>query len=223
MSTLAEIRERVRTQLDLPDEDDLATSSLDGFIREGFDRTFFVEKRWPFFEYTWSLPLAADATSVDLPSDPDVAVIISVRDTTTNYRLQMVDHSHAEDYWFGTLTAAEPTHFSLWAGELTVWPPNNSDARTYSVRGYRKPTWTGTPGDELDGDSRLHLPMLHYACSLAYAQLEDPELEDVYMRRWAAGVAAARDEIMRPQHHEPLILNGGIGLDVRRSRLYLDV
>lgn len=208
MSTLQEVRDQVRTQLDL-DTDDLSDTTADLFIREGFDRTMALEARWPFFEESWDLTLTSPATTLTLPSD--VAVIQRLRDTGENVNLVMIAQQFAEANFQGVQsTVSTPTLFSVWGSVIDLWPTPSAADRTYTLRGYRKPTWTGTPGEELDGDERLHTAIFHYACSLAYAQMEDPELEAVYMQRWGALVEAIRRDLMRPQHQEPAILNGGL-------------
>lgn len=208
MSTLQEIRDAVRTQLDL-DSDDLTDTTADLHIREGFDRTFALEQRWPFFQTSWDLNLADTDVTLTVPSD--VAAIERLRDTGKNLNLVMIGQQFAEENFQGVQSAAtEPTLFSIWGDTITLWPVPTLKARTYQLRGYRKPTWSGVAATELDGDERLHSAIFHYACALAYAQLEDPELEAVYMQRWGAHVEAVRRDLMRPQHHIPLVLNGGL-------------
>ena len=91
--------------------------------------------------------------------------------------------------------------------------PRNG-AHPVQIRGYRYPTdWiAGGAGAVPDCDARLHMLLAHYAIALAYAQQEDEVLEDVYMKRWQAGFAAARNAIVNPRHHRPLVFNGGLPL-----------
>jgi len=48
-------------------------------------------------------------------------------------------------------------------------------------------------------------------------------LENTYMRRWAATTQQAHDDIMRPQHHEPLVLNGGTRVRSSSVRFVWDI
>lgn len=208
MSTLAQVRDKVRTQTDL-DSEDLPDTTLDGFIREGFNRTFSIERRWPFFEQTWQLTKTIGTTTIDVPSGPTPAFIQRMRDSN-NYNLVHIAQQLAEETFQGTQSTGTPQFFSVWDSVISFWPtPVSDEELTFTMRGYRKPTWTGVAGDELDGDGRLHLPIFHYAVALAYAQLEDTELEADYMARWAAGIADLRKDIMGAQYHEPIIVNGG--------------
>lgn len=221
MSTLQEIRDKVRLQADL-DQTDLPDATLDGFIREGFDRTFAVEVAWPFFESTWTLTLPSGDTTIPLPTSPEIAQIKRFR-SPDNMTLEQVPQSAAEDYFQGTQTAGEPQLFSVWGGNIYLWPEPTAAERIYTVRGYRKPTWSGLGTSELDGDDRLHLAIFHYAVALAYAQLEDTELEGTYLRRWDTLLRQLQRDIMQPAYHEPIVLNGGVGLTTPRNRFNLVV
>ena len=142
--------------------------------------------------------------------DPATAEIKSVVDDDTNHRLIFTDHDlikeSAEHY-----ASAVPLFFSLWAGQLYVWPVGFED-RTITVSGYRKPddTWLTDPSLEVDLDVRLHFPLIHYAVALAYAQQEDPELEQQYLRRWQIQVGEFKDDILKPGLYSPVVLNGGL-------------
>lgn len=216
MSTLAEVREKVRLQTD-NDSTDLPDGILDGFIREGFDRTFAAERLWPFFEYTWTIALVDGDTTIEMPTSPEVAFITRLVDTDDSVILGQIPQSSAEDSFVGGATSSSPQFFSVWGTTMSLWPQPTAGARNYRMRGYRKPLWTTNPTSEMDGDARLHLAIFHYATSLVYAQLEDGELEQMYLQRWAAHTEAVRRDIMRPDFHEPLILNGGIGAERHRQ------
>ena len=212
MSTLQQVRDRVRTQLDL-DEEDLPNATLDNFIREGFDRTMAADHRWPFLEHVWTIVKQAGQEGTAVPGSPEVGFISRVRDADFN-NLVFISQSTAEDNFGGEapLTTDKPEFFSVWAGTIYFWPTVPIDVElTFTMRGYRKPQWTGVAADELDGDPRLHSAIFHYAAAMAYAQLEDPDLEQVYMSRWATTLAEFRADIKRPQYEEPIILNQGLG------------
>ena len=217
---LNEIRAAVRTQMDL-DEDDLPNATLDLYVREAYDRTIQMERRWPFFETSWSLTSNADST---LTTPADLAGIVSVIDVELNRRLLMIGAELAEDTFQGEQGTGTPEFFSVWGTSIQLWPSHDAP-RQYRIRGWRKPSdWVSAGAStEVDADERLHIPIFHYACSLAYAQLEDPELESSYMRRWAATAEQAHEDIMRPQHHEPLVLNGGTRVRGRRYRFVWDI
>lgn len=216
---LSELRDAVRTQLDL-DEDDVANTTLDMYIREGYDRTIQLERRWPFFETTWDV--TSTGASIAVPAT--LAGVSSVIDVDNNVRLVQIGTELAEDKFYGNNAQGTPKYFSWWGNTLTLYPSPSANT-DYRIRGWRKPTdWISAgAASEVDADERLHLPLFHYACSLAYAQLEDTELENTYMRRWAATTQQAHDDIMRPQHHEPLVLNGGTRVRSSSVRFVWDI
>lgn len=211
----------VRLQTD-NDAADLPDTMLDPWIREGFDRTLALERFWPFLQHTWTLTLTSPATTIPLPTSPEPTAISRLRDTTASVKLTQLDEDVAEDMFSNQSSTETPDYFSVWGDTITLWPTPSPKNRTYRMRGYRKPTWTGVGTDELDGDPRLHTAIFHYAVALVYAQLEDPELEADYMQRWANHVNVVQRELMKPQHEQPLILNGGIALPAR-SRVWLGV
>lgn len=202
---LQELRAAVRSQLDL-DEEDLPNGLLDLYIAEGFDQTINLEKRWPFYETSWSV--SADETGPGV-APINLAGIASVIDDETQFPLLWVSHQLAEEN-FSSLGTGQPKYFSMWGGGIYLWPSPPA-ARTVTIRGWRLPTaWVAEgAAAEADADSRLHLPLIHYACSRAYAQQEDEVLTAVYIDSWSRLVEAARRAIMRSDYQGLFQLNYG--------------
>lgn len=207
---LLELRNYIRTQLDM-DEEELPNALLDSYLVEGYQRTIALEPRWPSFEYSWEITKPAADLSITLPPNCEPAGLWSVIDTGRRLRLVQVSNEEAEDNLYSLQTVAQPVYYTLWGSELRLWPNPSADT-ALALRGYRYPNdWVaGGAGAEPDCDQRLHILLAHYAIALCYAQQEDEVLEDVYMKRWQSGFAAARAAICQPRHHRPLILNGGL-------------
>jgi hypothetical protein len=128
-------------------------------------------------------------------------------------RLVQVSNEQAEDNFTQIATTTIPVYYTIWGGVLRLCPDLDT-ARTIRLRGYRYfSDWmTIGAGAEVDADVRLHILLAHYAIALCYAQQEDEILEDLYMKRFTAGFAAARQAICNPRHHRPLIYAGGLPL-----------
>lgn len=205
---LQELRDQVRTQTDL-DEEDLPDALVDSYLREGFYRTSALERRWPTFEESWTVT----ATDGVATTPSDLAEFAAVVDPSGR-RLGYVDHNWAEVALANTSTRA--FYFSVWGAALRLWPAATG-ATELALRGWRKPRidWLTDPAVECDLDERLHLPISHYAASLAYAQQEDPEMENVYMTRWSQQATEIRDDIMAARVYAPIILNGGVEQEVQ--------
>lgn len=201
-----ELIEAVRTQVDM-DQEDLPSATATLFLREAFQRTAALERRWPSCEADWEYTLDADEQTAVI--DPATAEIISVFKKGTTRRLTFADHEliRTSSGWLGS----DPSLFSRWAGKLYFWPIPNVET-TFVVSGYRRPSeaWLADPALEADLDPRLHIPLMHYAVALTYAQQEDPEGEAQYMRRWEIGTATAVADIVRPDAYRPLVLSGGL-------------
>jgi len=207
MTTIAELRAKVRSQTEQT-SGELADATIDSYLQEAFNRTIAAETQWPFYEETWTLTQTAGDAFATLPTD--VEEIMSVVDTDNNrYRLRMLDHETAEDDFSGpTPTGGYAMEYSVWKDVVYFWPAVTFAAdRDYQLRGYRQPTdWLAGPSTtEPDCDSRLHLPLAHYAIALSYAKQEDETLEATYMDRWQRDVEIIRKTIMDPGHHRPLV------------------
>jgi hypothetical protein len=172
-----------------------------------------MENRWPGFESRWTATKLAGTADVALPPDCDPAGIFSVIDGDNGMRLTQVGVEQAEDNFNKIATTTMPYYYTLWGGALRLWPDPDVD-RTLNIRGYRYPgDWMiGGAGAVVDADPRLHVLLAHYAIALSYAQQEDEVLEDVYMKRFQAGFAAARNAICNPRHNRPLLYAGGLPL-----------
>jgi|SaaInlV_125m_DNA_1040241.scaffolds.fasta_scaffold27972_2 hypothetical protein len=192
-------------QTDL-DDVDVPVFNAKMFLTEAFERTAAVERHWPLYETVWSYDVPAD--TVSFPLDSNTSEISAIISDVTNQRLASADHSYAEEA-FGARNGRSSC-FSVWGQELYLWPRPRTDTGL-NVRGWRKPnpTWIEDPAVEVDLDSRLHLPLLHYAVGLVYAQQEDSELENQYMRRWAQSIQDFKKDILRPATYRPVVLNGG--------------
>jgi hypothetical protein len=197
---LQQLRDYIRMQLDM-DSEELPNAMLDSYISEAYLRMISMETRWPFFEARWTVDKVAGTPDVTLPTNCDPAGLFSVIDDDKGMRLVQVSNEQAEDNFTQIATTTIPVYYTIWGGVLRL-------------RGYRYPSdWmTIGAGAEVDADVRLHILLAHYAIALCYAQQEDEILEDLYMKRFTAGFAAARQAICNPRHHRPLIYAGGLPL-----------
>jgi hypothetical protein len=92
----------------------------------------------------------------------------------TGYRMDMIGFDMAEQTYTGSYdTNGDPLFYALWSGSIHLYPkPNN--VRTLVARGYREPLDWQTEGGDVDAIPSLHFPLVYYACSRVYQQLEDP-------------------------------------------------
>ena len=192
---------------------DLADSTIDTFLRQGFERTINAETQWPFYEQSWDLVLTAGEMTMSLPGDVNQAGIMALYDTVNNFRLTMIAPEYGDDHFAGPQVGTTcSVMYSLWGDTVYLWPklqPSSTD-RLYRLRGYRRPLSWLTTSNVPDCDERLHLPLTHYAVALAYAQQEDDQLELTYMDRWQRDVEMAHRAIMEPRHQRPLVMAGSI-------------
>lgn len=214
MATLIQLREAVRRQTETTSAE-LPDVTINGYLRQAFNRTINQINRWPSYEQIWALTLPAGETRIPLPTDLNRKAVNSLINTSANwpYRMQMVDQETAEDLYLGQVVMLPNyTEYSIWGNYLYVWPLiERIDDWEFTLRGYREPVDWIAQGDAavVDADERLHWPLANYAIALAYAQQEDEVLEDTYMKRWQADISAAISGIMEPVHDLPLTFGGG--------------
>jgi hypothetical protein len=199
---LNDIRVFTRLQLDV-DEEELANELIDVYVRDGYDRIINMETRWPFFEKRWEVTALNGIALVPT----DAREIESV--VTSDGRLERIDQLHVERMYPVNPTGSRAQFWSQLASVITLHPAPSGDV-VVSMRGYREPIdWVSLgAGADVDADIRLHLPIVWYVCSLAYAQQEDEVLEQTYANRFHEGATIAHASIMTAWSGEPKILNG---------------
>jgi hypothetical protein len=213
LSTSAELVTLVRDIIDL-EESDLPTSLLRTYLRDGYDRVINLERRWPFFEVTYTFNTTANVRDYAISGigSGDLREATSVVDTSmAGNRLRLISPDEAEAVWVGGLDQpSRPLFFTFWGSNLSLYPKPET-VYAMKVRGYRKPTYTWvTDGvSQVDCDERLHTALAYYALSKSYERQEDPEMSVVYKRTFEEAVGLARAEIMRSSAHRPMILSGG--------------
>lgn len=209
--TAADIRSAVRSITDL-DAEDLPNAILDLYIRDGFYRILDSEKRWSFLEFSFNFTTQSGVRAYDLEtiaSEPLSQVVSIVDNNNVGYRLDMIGYDEAERTYSGVYdTTGDPLFYAIWGGSLHLYPkPNNS--RTLVCRGYREPLDWQTEGGDVDAVPSLHFPLVYYACSRVYQQLEDAAMADMYKRAYDEGLAMAIKNAVTPNSHNPMILSHG--------------
>lgn len=203
---LDEIRIAVRTQLDV-DEEELPNALIDLYARDASDHIAALETRWPGYEVMWSVPTVANEATVALPADSREVDSVVLPNVT---RLIYIDSRYAEEMLtsYGGSSASTPKFWSRFGQSLYLWP-NPDKVYDLSLRGYRATSdWVAEGASGVpDFDPRLHLSIVWFACSLAYAQQEDEVLEATYMARYRETAQLVHQAIMRAWSGQPKVLN----------------
>ncbi|CAB4151247.1 hypothetical protein UFOVP587_7 [uncultured Caudovirales phage] len=204
-----DIRSAVRSITDL-DTADISDSLLDLYIRDGYYRILDTEKRWSFLEYSFTFNTQTGKRNYELStlSDEPMGQISSIIDNRgTGYRLDMIGFDMAEATYIGSYdTNGDPLFYAHWNGEIHLYPkPNN--VRTLICRGYREPLDWQTDGGDVDAIPSLHFPLVYYACSRIYQQLEDTTMAQIYKNSFDEGVSLAIKNATTADSHNMLRLN----------------
>ena len=210
---LSEIRSRVREIVDL-DSTDVSDTLLTMYIKDGYERIIALERRWPFFQKTYTMTTTAGQREypISLIGSGDLREVTSLVDTSAvGRRIELISYDDAEQIWIGSFDQAQrPLYFSLWQDKVHLWPKPDS-SYPLTVRGYRKPTdWTASDSAEVDADERLHQALVYYGAAQVYQLQEDVELATFYRRTFDEAVRLAAADIMRPPSQRPLAFADGV-------------
>lgn len=211
--SLQQIRDYVRLHLDLEIED-LPDQVLDVFIREGSKRIERAEPRWPFYEISATLVLAAgesSTTKTNIAADLDQVTGIEHTGNVFWPPLVWIGHDSLQDLKSHRPgSSGRPIHFSEWAGSVFFFPAADIEY-TFTVYGYRKAAdWIADgAGATPDLPDELHNTIALWAVSKAYSQQEDPELASLFERQFADELNEFRRRLVITPHNQPLVLNGG--------------
>jgi hypothetical protein len=209
--TLTELRTQVRNMVDL-DEVDLPNTIIDQFAREGFQRIYSLERRWPYLQETYSFNTIADQREYTIATIGDIREIISVVDTSTSgARLTLIPYDNAEEIWLGnTDVPSRPYFYSFWDKKLQLWAKPDA-IYPITVRAYRNPlyTWLSDATLTIDLDEWFHALLPYFVIARVYQRQEDSDLSAMYMRSFEEGVGLARRDLMKASSAQPVIMSAG--------------
>ena len=209
--TLATLRTQVRSMADL-DEVDLPNSIIDQFAREGFQRIYSLERRWPYLQSSYSFNTTVNKREYEISSIGDIREIISVVDSSTSgNRLTLIDYNQAEDIWLGnTDVASRPYFYSFWNKKIQLWAKPDA-VYPITVRAFRNPsyTWLDDTSEDIDLDEWFHALLPYFVLARVYQRQEDAQLSQMYMNSFEEGVGLARRDLMKASSAQPVIMSGG--------------
>ena len=209
--TLTTLRSQVRDMADL-DETDLPNSLIDQFAREGFQRIYALERRWPILQETYTFSTVANQREYTISTIGDIREIISIVDTSTQgARLTLIDYNQAEETWLGNLDVpSRPYFFSFWDKKIQLWAKPDI-VYSMTVRAFRNPvyTWLTDITENIDLDEFFHAILPYFVLARVYQRQEDAQLAAMYLGTFEEGVAIAKRDLMKASSAQPVIMSGG--------------
>jgi len=194
------------------DETDLSNAVIDQFAREGFQRIYALERRWPILQETYTFNTVANQREYTISTIGDIREIISVVDTSTQgARLTLIDYNDAEGIWLGNLdVASRPYFYSFWDKKLQLWAKPDI-VYPMTVRAFRNPvyTWLTDITENIDLDEFFHAILPYFVLARVYQRQEDSDLSNMYLKSFEEGVAIARRDLMKASSAQPVIMSGG--------------
>lgn len=209
--TLTELRTQVRNMVDL-DETDLPNAIIDQFAKEGFQRIYSLERRWPFLQETYTFNTVVNQREYTISTIGDIREIISVVDTSASgARLTLIDYNQAEEIWLGnTDVPSRPYFYAFWDKKLHLWAKPDA-VYPITVRAFRNPvyTWLSNTSETIDLDEWFHALLPYFVIARVYQRQEDSDLSAMYMRSFEEGVGLARRDLMKASSAQPVIMSAG--------------
>jgi hypothetical protein len=209
--TLTTLRAQVRDMADL-DETDLPNSLIDQFAREGFQRIYALERRWPILQETYTFNTVANQRAYTISTIGDIREIISVVDTSAQgARLTLIDFNEAEETWLGNLDVpSRPYFYTFWDKQLLLWAKPDI-VYPMTVRAFRNPvyTWLTDITENIDLDEFFHAILPYFVLARVYQRQEDAQLAAMYLGTFEEGVAIAKRDLMKASSAQPVIMSGG--------------
>ena len=209
--SLNTLRTQVRTMADL-DEVDLPDTIIDQFAREGFQRIYALERRWPYLQETYTFNTVVNQREYTISTIGDIREIISVLDTSSSgARLTLIPYDNAEEIWLGnTDVPSRPYFYSFWDKKLQLWAKPDA-VYPMTVRAFRNPvyTWLSNADETIDLDEWFHALLPYFVLGRVYQRQEDAQLSQMYLNSFEQGVGLARRDLMKASSAQPVVMSGG--------------
>jgi hypothetical protein len=194
------------------DEVDLPNSIIDQFAREGFQRIYSLERRWPWLQQSYAFNTVVNQREYTISTIGDIREIISVIDSSTSgARLTLIPYDNAEEIWLGnTDVPSRPYFYSFWNKKLQLWAKPDA-VYPMVVRAYRNPVYTWLTNNEeiIDLDEWFHALLPYFVLARVYQRQEDAQLSQMYMNSFEEGVGLARRDLMKASSAQPVIMSAG--------------
>ena len=211
MISLNTLRTQVRSMADL-DEEDLPDAIVDQFAREGFQRIYALERRWPYLQESYNFNTVVGQREYTISTIGDIREIISVLDTSSSgARLTLIPYDNAEEIWLGnTDVPSRPYFYSFWDKKIQLWAKPDA-VYPITVRAYRNPvyTWLSNPDEMIDLDEWFHALLPYFVLGRVYQRQEDAQLAQMHLNSFEQGVGLARRDLMKASSAQPVVMSGG--------------
>ena len=215
---LQEIRNLVRSHLDL-EEEDLPNPLLDAFAREASHRIEQAERYWPFYQqvFTYAIPAAEASTALTTIDANLTEIAAAVREDGSSLRFV---GAHEFERRRLPEQSGTVTFFTQW-GDTVFWGPVPADATNVSIRGYRRAEdWVASAGGVPDMPVELHNTIFLWCLAKAYFQQEDEVLGAAYERQFNDELNLYRRRFTQMTSTQPFVLGGNTRSALLRPPVY---
>ena len=213
--TIAQMRTQIRSIVDI-DATDIADTTLNNILGQGYDSIVYSEKRWPFYEVSTTFPTVdatKDYTLTTIAAAPD-AVTQGIREIlalrTDRHVLEFIGNDDADwNYPLDVLTASVPYEWSFWNDTVRFYPTPNG-VETIYVRALRNADAFGegvADGTEPDLPDSFHPVLTTYGIAKAYLQQEDPVMAQQYHNSFVVELDNVARRFADTPAPQPMVVN----------------
>ena len=245
---LSEMRNFVRNVVDI-DSTDVSDTTMDSFIREGYNAVVYSEKRWPFYEVATTFATEADKKDYTLtdvgenikvthdgvefagtsvPKTPGMRDIASLK--TDSHVLEFIGYDDADTvYPLNSNTQSDPWYWSFWGDQVRLYPTPGA-ATTIYVRGYRNAIDFGglasttrsaiADADTPDWPDPFDNVLSLYVIFRTYQQQEDAGMGQQYYAGFLSELDNLKARYEGAPAPQPILLNSRIA-SRWRSQMFL--
>ena len=233
---LSDTRDYIRNVVDI-DTTDIADTTMNTFLREGYNLIVYSEKRWPFYEVattfdtvasTKDYALSAVGTNLSLthdgvtfsgasaPKNVGLREIAALK--TDNHVLEFIGYDDADIvYPLESNTTGNPWYWTFWQDTVRLYPTPSS-VKTVTVRGYRNAVGFGgntavyrtaiADTDTPDLPDPFDNVLSLYGIYRSYQQQEDAGMANQYFVLFQGELDNLRARFEDSPAPQPLRLNG---------------
>lgn len=201
----------VRTQADA-DATDAPEALLAVHARIAYNDILSRRSAWDHLETAETLTTTAGEDVYAYPGTLDTVYGVTYLTGGVLRRLTYMTRQDAELQFGSTLVTGIPTVYTVWNGNIQIFPAPN-DVYSLTVRGFTTPTsWPAGAGSVPDLPTALHDAICWYMLSGFYMSQEDAQMAGVYMNEYQQQVdRVLSGEVAKQFAARPLVMGGRNG------------
>jgi hypothetical protein len=218
---LSALRNHVRSLVAINSTDLLSDADLTIFINESY-MDILRDADWPFLRNQTTLVMVPGTASYNLPAgvgETQIASIAALSDDTNRRQLKPRNR-YATDDSPGPLVTGYPTEYSVWRGQIQVFPTPDA-SETLTIRYLEDPVELATNTDTPIFDSKFHTVVAYGAAvRVLFREGDDTERRQFYFQQFNRGLEQMKGDYLSERDRSLFRLGGRRRVFGRRDNYY---